>query len=98
MPNPSLTSSRFKVAEALVRDVGRAVARPNPDDMRTLGLAIGDFVAVTGKSGTLCKVLPAHKEARGQTQIQLDGLTRGNAGVSLGETVVLWATACEPAR
>ncbi len=98
MPNPSSTSLRFKVAEALARDVGRAVARLDPDDMRTLGLEIGDFVEVRGKSGTPCKVLPAHKEARGRRHVQLDGLTRGNTGVSLGETVELRATACEPAR
>jgi len=46
MPNPSATALCFKVAEALARNVGRAVARPDPDDMRALGLAIGDFVAV----------------------------------------------------
>lgn len=44
MPNPSATALCFKVAEALARNVGRAVARPDPDDMRALGLAIGDFV------------------------------------------------------
>jgi len=69
MPNLSSTSLRFKVAETLTRDVGRAVARLDPDDMRTQGLEIGDFVEVAGKSRTLCKVLPAHKEARGQTQV-----------------------------
>lgn len=47
---------RFKIAEALARDVGRAVARLDPDDMRTLGLEISDFVEVVGKSGILCKV------------------------------------------
>jgi len=55
MPHPSATSLRFKIAEALARDVGRAVARLDPDDMRTLGLEISDFVEVVGKSGSCAR-------------------------------------------
>ncbi len=80
---------RLKVTEALVKDVGRALARMDPADMLILGLEIGDIVTVVGKQRTVCKVMPAYKEGRGEARIQLDGLSRGNAGVALDDVVVV---------
>ena len=52
-----------------------------------LQVAIGDMVEVTGKRATVCKAMPAYKELRGQSRIQIDGLVRENAGVGLDELV-----------
>ena len=78
---------KLKVSEALSKDVGRAYARMGPEDLARLGVEVGDIVEVAGKSKAVCKAMPAYKEMRGQSQIQLDGLTRENAGVGLDEHV-----------
>jgi transitional endoplasmic reticulum ATPase len=78
---------KLKVTEALSKDVGRAFSRVGPEDMEKLGVAIGDIVEISGKRKTVCKAMPAYKELRGQCRVQLDGITRGNAGVGLDESV-----------
>lgn len=89
---------RLKVTEALVKDVGRALARMDPADMLILGLEIGDIVEVMGKRRTVCKVMPAYKEGRGGARIQLDGLSRGNAGVALDDAVAVQKVAAQAAQ
>jgi transitional endoplasmic reticulum ATPase len=65
--------------------------------MGKLGLSTGDFVEVKGKQETVCKVMPAYKEFRGQSRVQLDGLTRENAGAGIDEFVMIRKTVCLPA-
>ncbi|HYN77694.1 MAG TPA: CDC48 family AAA ATPase [Lamprocystis sp. (in: g-proteobacteria)] len=86
------TELRLKVTEALSKDVGRAFARMDPADMARLGVAIGDILEVEGKRRAVCKVLPAFKEIRGQGRVQLDGISRDNAGAGLDEFVMLRVT------
>ena len=88
---------KLKVTEALSQDVGRGIARMGPEDLERLQLAIGDTVEVEGKRPTVCKVMPAHKENRGQSRIQIDGLVRENAGTGLDEFVMVRKIACRPA-
>ncbi|WP_213460236.1 AAA family ATPase [Thiocapsa sp.] len=88
---------RLKVSEALSKDVGRAFARMDPADMARLGVAIGDIVEVEGKRPAVCKVLPAFKDIRGLGRVQLDGISRDNAGAGLDEFVVLRVSAYAPA-
>ena len=78
---------RLRVTEALSKDVGRAYARMGPEDLETLGVSIGDAVEVLGKKRTVARAMPAYKDLRGQSRIQLDGLTRENAGAGLDEYV-----------
>ncbi len=98
MKEPEKTGIRLKVSEALTKDVGRALARMGPEDMERLQAAVGDTVLVEGKRKALCKVMPAYMEIRGQSRIQLDGLTRENAGVGLDETVSISTVKCRPAE
>jgi transitional endoplasmic reticulum ATPase len=88
------TPARFKVAEALAKDVGRAIARLDPEDLESLGVSVGDVVEVQGKRATVCRVMPAYKEMRGQARVQLDGLSRANAGAGLDDYVVLRRVDC----
>lgn len=76
---------KLKVAEALPKDAGRAYARLDPADIRRLGLEVGDIVHVRGKGMSVAKIMPAYPEMRGRGTVQLDGLTRRNAGLSLDE-------------
>ena len=58
-----------------------------PEDLDKLAVAVGDTVEIAGKRVTVCKAMPAHKELRGQSRIQIDGLVRENAGAGLDEVV-----------
>lgn len=89
---------KLKVTEALSKDMGRALARMGPEDLEKLGASIGDIVEVTGKRTTVCKAMPAYKELRGQSRIQLDGLSRQNARAGLDENVVVKKISCRPAE
>ncbi|MEJ2717113.1 MAG: CDC48 family AAA ATPase [Deltaproteobacteria bacterium] len=90
-------SIKLKVSEALNKDVGRAYARVGPEDLEKLGVAIGDIVEVTGKRSSVCKAMPAYKDLRGQSRIQLDGLSRHNVKAGVGETVEVRKITCRPA-
>jgi transitional endoplasmic reticulum ATPase len=89
---------KLKVSEALSKDVGRGIARMGPEDLEKLRLAVGDLVEIAGKRVTVCKAMPAHKELRGQSRIQVDGLVRENAGAGLDEFVEVRRTVCRPAE
>lgn len=98
MPKSNEGAIKLRVAEALGKDMGRAFARMGPEDMERLQVSIGDIVEVTGKRRTVCKVMPAYKELRGQSRVQLDGLSRENAGVGVDEAVQVRKTTCRPAE
>ena len=83
------TSLKLKVMEALPKDLGRGLARLDPADLAALGVAVGDVVTVVGKRSTVVKAMPAYKEQRGQSRVQIDGVTRENAGASLDQMVEL---------
>ena len=87
MDNPNEIPLKLKVVEALSKDVGRAFARMGPEDLEKLQVNIGDIVEVTGKRKTVCKAMPAYMEFRGQSSVQLDGLSRENAGAGLNDHV-----------
>jgi transitional endoplasmic reticulum ATPase len=81
--------AKYRVTEALKKDVGRAIVRLDPDAIERLGAQIGDTVEVTGKRRTVCKVMPTYKELRGQSRAQMDGIIRENTGAALDEFVVV---------
>jgi transitional endoplasmic reticulum ATPase len=98
MSNRETKTIKLKVTEALAKDMGRALARMGPEDLEKLKVAIGDIVEVSGKRKTVCKAMPAYKDLRGQSIIQLDGLIRENAGAGLDEFVVVKKIQCQPAQ
>jgi transitional endoplasmic reticulum ATPase len=87
----------LRVAEAKPRDVGRGIARIDPHDLEKIGAEVGDIIQVEGKRNTAAKVMPAYSEDRGKSLIQMDGLLRGNAQVSLDEKVTVQKTSFLPA-
>lgn len=89
---------RLKVSEALVKDAGRALARMDPADIEALGAKIGDIIEVSGKRSSVCKLMPAYMESRNGAKVQLDGLSRGNAGIALDEIVTVRKVATQPAQ
>jgi transitional endoplasmic reticulum ATPase len=89
---------QFKVKEALPKDVGRAIARIDPEDMKNLGLEVGQIVEIEGKRKTAAKAMPCYAEDRGKKIIQIDGITRENAKVGLDEKVTIERGESRPAK
>ncbi len=88
----------LKVAEAVRKDVGRGLARIDPADIEKLHATVGDIVEIVGKRSTVAKIMPAFKEERGMSKIQIDGLTRGNAQISLDEKILVRKRSWNPAN
>ena len=97
MVSTSVKSLTLRVGEAKPKDVGRGIARIDPQDLERLGAHVGDVIQIEGKRSTVAKVMPAYPEDRGKSLIQMDGLLRGNAQVSLDEKVSVQKTSCQPA-
>jgi len=79
----------LKAAEAHAKDVGRGFARLDPKDMERLDVNVGDIIELEGKAKTVAKVMPAYAEESGKDIIQMDGIIRQNAKVSLDEKVYI---------
>jgi len=88
----------LRVVEALPKDVGRGIARLDPADLERLGAAIGDIVALAGKRQTVARLMPAYAAERGKGLLQIDGITRENAQVSLDERLNVRKIAWQAAR
>lgn len=78
---------QFTVMEGL--QVGRGVARIDPNDMARLGCVAGDTVLITGSRSTAAKVVPLGMLERGQQIIQMDSQVRQNSSSGLHEKVTV---------
>jgi len=99
-PDPYLLGKGLilKVKEALSKDVGRAIARIDPEDMKDLGLDVGDIIEIKGKRKTPAKTMPCYAEDRGKKIIQIDGISRENASIGLDEKVRINKIDSKPAN
>jgi len=88
----------LKVKEALPKDVGRAIARIDPEDMKKLGVEVGEIIEISGKRQTPAKIMPCYAEDRGKGIIQMDGISRENARVGLDEKVKICKINYKPAN
>jgi transitional endoplasmic reticulum ATPase len=77
----------LKIAEAFSKDVGRGLARIDPDEMKYLDADVGDIIEITGKRTTVAKLMPTFSTDRGKGILQIDGIIRGNAKVRVGDKV-----------
>ncbi len=85
----------LKVTEAQSKDVGRAIARIDPDSFSKLSAETGDIIKLKVKSEklkvkgqeTVAKLMPLYPEDRGKNIIQIDGIARENLKVGLDEKV-----------
>jgi transitional endoplasmic reticulum ATPase len=87
----------LKVAKAFSKDVGRGLARLDPEDMKLLGAEVGDVVEIAGKRTTVAKLMPAFLDDRGKSIIQIDGITRGNVQAGVGDKVKVKKTTVKTA-
>ena len=80
----------LKVARAHHQsEVGLGRARIDSITRKKLSADVGDIIEILGKKKTAAKVFRAANEDEGLGVIRIDGMIRGNAGVSIGEKVVV---------
>ena len=79
----------FKVSEASIDDVGKGWARLDADDLKALGVVLGDLIEVTGKKQTVCRVTGTLGNGHEKHIIQIDSLIRSNAQINVGEKVTV---------
>ncbi len=88
----------LRVAEAYYRDVGRSIARVDPEVMEELGLKSGDIIEIIGKNSVPAIVWPGYPEDRGKRIIRIDGSLRSNAGVGIDDKVRIRKVEAKPAE
>lgn len=77
----------LRVSEAGSGDIRRGIARINPEDMARLELEVGDIISISGRKKAAARILPTHMEYREKSIIQLDGISRENAGAGIDDRV-----------
>ncbi len=88
----------LKVKEALSKDVGRAVARIDPQLIEELGLESGDVISIRGGKQAVARVMPTPPANRGQEIIQIDGILRQNAELRIGSLAKVEPGEVRPAK
>ncbi len=69
--------------------IGRGIARLDPNDIARLGCQAGDVVLITGARTTSAKLVPSALVDRGKQTIQMDSQVRQNSAAGLGERVTV---------
>src|SRR6266849_6514510 len=77
----------LRVAEARVEDIGHAVARLAPADLKRVGARAGDVLKITG--GTTAVARAELSDEGHEGMIQSDGTARSNCGAGLQEQVTV---------
>jgi transitional endoplasmic reticulum ATPase len=85
-PSPA-ASLTLSVAEARVEDVGHAVARLAPADLKRMGARAGDVLRITG--GTIGVARAEASDDGYEGMIQIDGTCRSNCSAGLQEQVTV---------
>jgi len=89
---------KLKTAEAFRNDVGRGIVRVDSGVMEGLGLTSGDVVEIMGKRTTVAIIWRGHPQDEGLGLVRMDGFTRYNCGVKLGDKVIIKKTAAKDAE
>jgi len=79
----------LRVSEIRQHEAGRGRVRIDDIAMAKLGITPGDIVEIIGRRRTAAVAWPGYTEDRGRNIIRMDGWTRKNAGVSVGDKVVV---------
>ncbi len=90
MTKKAVDAVTLKVARAHHQsEVGLGRARIDSDTRKALNIDVGEIIEVIGEKRTAAKVFRAAHEDEGKGIIRIDGMIRGNAGVSIGEKVAV---------
>ena len=84
-----MTDVELEVAKAYPNDSGRGIARLDPDTLLHLKLSPGDIIEIEGADTTAAKVWRADRKDWNNDTVRIDGFTRQNADVGIGERVTI---------
>ncbi len=87
----------LRTSEIHSRDCCKGYARISSVDMRELGLQSWDLISIDGKRKTVVRALPFNIEEQETSVIEVDAVTRENAGVELNDFVIVTKTNLENA-
>jgi transitional endoplasmic reticulum ATPase len=79
----------LRVIDARPEDIGRGIAKLAPEDLETLGLAIGDMISLMGKRRTVAKAMRTYVKDTNKGFLALDQVLRANAQTALAEQVTV---------
>ena len=81
----------LKVMEARQKDVGRGKVRIDIDELSQIDVSPGDVIEIEGTRKTAAIAWPLSPEDATSEKgiIRMDGITRKNAGVSIGDKVIV---------
>lgn len=89
----------LRISEIHSRDCGKGYARISDSDMKDLGVSSWDLVQIDGRRKTVVRALPMDAENGGaDAVIEIDFVTRENAGVELDDIVIVKKTDLEKAN
>ncbi len=88
----------LRVAEAKTRDVGRGIARIDPEVFEEMNLTPGDAILIEGTKKTAAIVMRGYPEDEGKEIIRIDGHIRKNAGVGIDDKVKIKKVQVHPAK
>ncbi|MEE8554891.1 MAG: AAA family ATPase, partial [bacterium] len=94
---PAQPSLRLRVTEARLDDVEQGIVRVSKSTLDALGIRPGDVVLLEGDQQALARVWPLMPEDDRRNVIQMDGLTRENASVSVDGQVGVSVEVVPPA-
>jgi transitional endoplasmic reticulum ATPase len=89
---------QLEVAKAYPNDSGRGIARLDPDTLLHLKLSPGDIIEIEGAETTAAKVWRADRQDWNTDTVRIDGFTRQNADVGIGERVSIRKAEAEKAE
>ncbi len=80
---------QLEVDKAYPNDSGRGIARLDPDTLLHLKLSPGEIITIEGGETTAAKVWRADRNDWNTDTVRIDGFTRQNADVGIGERVTI---------
>ncbi len=89
MANNDELGINLKVAEAMQDDIGSSYVKIDTASMKQIGVRVGDYVEIEGLRKTIARVDRAYPADLNLRLIRMDGTTRKNAKVSVGENVMV---------
>ncbi|MFQ6042933.1 MAG: AAA family ATPase, partial [Candidatus Poribacteria bacterium] len=89
---------RLRVAELPGQVENKGFVRVDNAVLKKLELEVGDLVEIHGKKVTLARAMPASSAVDLKGIIQMDEITRSNAGANIGKRVRLKKARVKPAE
>jgi transitional endoplasmic reticulum ATPase len=84
----------LRVAEAFQQDIGLGTARLDVGTRSRLKVGIGDVVEIRGRKTTAAVVSRAPPDDEGKSLVRIEAVVRRNAGVSIGDRVLVQRADC----